>query len=586
MAHTDKLPNGFVMNNVPDDATQAQIASRAVSKGYAQPQDFAEYPDIYRSLGVAPSAFESALGATPEMIANVNDIAQTAGSKVEHTARNLAGGLVIPAAGELSLLPRIALDSGINSAFSGVTAEAENLAEGKNNDVGSAMAWGAAVPVAVHAAAPVGGALFNRFSPRVAATAKGLDDAGALERGEGDEIIRDTPPSQVEQGEPVRGESDPVKTVEQGADRARAEQALIDQDFMEHATRLHSSIEGTSYAGGALKAAKTGQAGSEAKDALDFYRQAIAGYESGVLPHMGGVEGFEHLKGAPYYEALMRSDVGELDNLIGQIDAGIVVDPAHFLNALEAYQVQAQSALNAFIKKQPQVWVSGLEDLLREFPDIDSLVSEAARMGLAPEKMSQKMVTDYQQAFVSSVKDGAEKMEGDLSKKADEYRVEANKLLRETRNNPRLKAVVTAMNHSADTMDKMAADVADAMANGRMKSGEDWSGIGMLRSMAATHGLPDLEQLYQRYRALRSGFNAMPEARAKMDKTPFTETMSDALETILTVKTLGANKAVKKVLKKPVSKAIAKPVERVRRKVRRRQALSEVNDLISKSKGE
>lgn len=625
------LPNGTPVNGVPVGTSWVDIAKDAIRQGAATPEDFVQFPEIYSQLGQQknsnkPQTMHSAGGGfAGENGSNANKLSEDAqqlqqvnpiaAASMGYSAMLADNGKVIDehpqvaaAAGALALAPvtaglslpaAYAADATsqlvADSAAHGIeTNGADAMPEHPFQDVilpipgvakmiskpvaAAAKVVAPVVKSAAHEVSSLGedigvNALIRRFSPRTAATVKGMADGGGLDAAAEEKIVDRAP------------QNDAIKTVEEGQDRAKAEQAMLDQQFMEHATRLHSAIEGTSYAGGALKAGKTGAPGKEAADALRFYRAAISPYESTAIARGELVKARPDLEDFPYYEILMRSDSGELDSLIQNIDDGKEVDPAHFLDALEAYQVNQNAQLKAFAKRLPQAYAKDIQSLARAVPGVDGLISDAVRMGLAPERVSAKMAKDYQQAFTSAVADYADKTAKALSDEADSIRSQMVDLQKKSKNNPRLKAVLTAMKHSSDTLDQMVQNISDGMNTGTMKNGVDYSDIAMLRSMAATHSdAAHLEALYQRYAALESGFNSLPVARAKMDKTPFVESALGGVETAITARTFGANRVAKAVLGKPIEKAIAAPVRRVRRAAKARQAISEVNKLVEESK--
>ncbi|ECD3895345.1 hypothetical protein E0U70_06840 [Salmonella enterica subsp. enterica serovar Gloucester] len=618
------LPNGVIMKGVPDGTSQIDIAKHAISKGYAEPIDFEAYPAIYSELtankkqpeikSTSGSGFAQKNGDSADRLSEQSRemqqsnplasaylgysamLADTGKSIDEHpqvaaTAASIAlapvtGGMSIPSAYAIDAGSQLAVDSAAHTLeTSGEDAMPEHpFADAIIPIPGVARLISKpvsqAIGIAAKAARPViseigsigedigVNSLLRRFSPRTAATVKGLADGGALDEASEREV--DAVP---------RGEK--ITTVEQGADRAVAEQALYDQKFMEFATRLHSSIEGTSYAGAALKAAKTGAGGQDARNAINFYRMAVSPYESSVIPREALLEGRGDLNDAPYFEALMRTDSAELDNLISKIDKGEEVNPAHFLDALEAYQVNQTAQIKAYAKRLPQHYAEDLRELARGMPDVDKFLSDAARMGRSTSKVAPKVSRDYQQGFTLAIKDYANGVEKSLRDEADRITEDMAKLQREQKNNPRLKAVITAMSHSHDTLEKMADNIQYGLEKGTMRGGVSADDVGMLRSMAATHDAAEhLEELYLKYRQIESGFAALPAARSEMEAAPLTERLIDAAELGLTIKTLGGNRAAKAI----APKTISGPVSKIRKTIERRQALKEINKLIEKTK--
>ncbi|EBU8203624.1 hypothetical protein DQD37_01905 [Salmonella enterica subsp. enterica serovar Cardoner] len=597
------LPNGVIMKGVPDGTSQIDIAKHAISKGYAAPIDFEAYPAIYSELTADKQQPEKEYKTTTAPVNNsgvnqldtqaVTNSLMNAGIAHVEAAQNdgltpteedMKGGKdasqyawdtlllsqpeVRLAMEGLPLAGKAAIGALTNSLTGAAThGTTENLKEDALVGAGGEVV-GKVLGVAWDGLSPVAKRFFSRFSPRTAATVKGVADGGALDEA-----------AEREVDAPTRSEK--ITTVEQGADRAAAEQALYDQKFMEFATRLHSSIEGASYAGAALKAAKTGAGGQDARNALNFYRMAVSPYESSVIPREALLEGRGDLNDAPYFEALMRTDSAELDNLISKIDKGEEVNPAHFLDALEAYQVNQTAQIKAYAKRLPQHYAEDLRALARGMPKVDKFLSDAARMGRSASKVAPKVSRDYQQGFTLAIKDYAGGVEKSLRDEADRITEEMAKLQREQKNNPRLKAVITAMSHSHDTLEKMADNIQYGLERGTMRGGVSADDVGMLRSMAATHDAAEhLEELYLKYRQIESGFAALPAARTEMEAAPLTERLIDAAELGLTIKTLGGNRAAKAI----APKTISGPVRKIRKTIERRQALKEINKVIEKTK--
>ncbi|ELY9612850.1 hypothetical protein ACEF96_003137 [Salmonella enterica] len=619
------LPNGVMMRNVPEGTSWVNVARSAIQQGVATAGDFMDYPEIYGELqpiqkkqpeikSTSGSGFAQKNGESAERLSEQSRelqqsnplaaaslgysamLADTGKSIDEHpqmaaAAASIAlapvtGGMSIPSAYAIDAGSQLAADSAAHALeTSGEDAMPEHpfadailpipgVARLISKPVSQAIGIAAkAVRPVISEIGSIGedigvNALLRRFSPRTAATVKGLADGGALD--EAAERAVDAVP---------RGEK--ITTVEQGADRAAAEQALYDQKFMEFATRLHSSIEGTSYAGAALKASKTGAGGQDAKNALNFYRMAVRPYESSVIPREELLAGREDLIDAPYFETLMRTDSAELDNLISKIDKGEEVNQAHFLDALDTYQINQEAQIKAYAKRLPQHYAEDLRGLAREVPDVDQFLSDAARMGGNSSKVAPKVSKDYKQGFTLAIKDYAGGVEKSLRDEADRITEEMAKLQREQKNNPRLKAVITAMSHSHDTLEKMADNIQYGLEKGTMRGGVSADGVGMLRSMAATHTAAEhLENLYLKYRQIESGFAALPAARSEMEAAPLTERLIDAAELGLTIKTLGGNRAAKAI----APKTISGPVRKIRKAIERRQALNEVNKAIEKTK--
>ncbi|MBF4180591.1 hypothetical protein [Lelliottia nimipressuralis] len=645
MSFSTVLPNGYQMTDIPDGTSWVEIANDAIKHGHAMPQDFQAYPDIYsqlapphteqqkisaphargvlaqqnagnverltddaRSLQQSDPIAAASMGQSAMLAANAQSIdehPQAAALAVGLALAPVTAGLSLPTAYVADAGSSLALDSAEHVAETGGT---DAFPEHPLLDVTlpvPGLAHAVAAPVkkvaglVAGAATPIGKAvwdgvselgedigvnsLLRRFSPRTAATVKGMADGGALDSSA--ERVVDEPPAAatVAEGEQFSPEDykTRVKTVAQGADRAQAEQALYDQKFMEHATRLHSAVEGTSYAGGALKSGSTRAEGQSSKDALTFYRAAIAPYESSVIPRDELLAKRLDLIDAPYFEILARTDSAEIDNLITKIDAGGEVDPAHFLDALEAYRVNQEAQINAYAKRLPQHYASDLRELARQVPDVNKFLSDAARMGVEPAKVAPKVAKDYQQGFTAAISEHANGVEKSLRAEADSITEQMAKIQREQKNNPRLKAVLTAMSHSHDTLEKMADNIQYGLEKGTMKGGVSPEEVGMLRSMAHTHdAAAHIEGLYLKYRAIESGFAALPGARTAMENAPLTERLLNAGETALTIKTLGANRA----LKAAVPSAIAGPALRVRKAIETRRALKEVNKLVEDSK--
>jgi len=368
------------MTGVPDDATQDDIAKHAISKGYATPEDFSDYPEIYAT--VAPK-YESTTAA-PDMSginpldtqavtqglinSGVAHVAAAQHDKLTPTAEQMEEGKDYAQMGwDAALLSQPWLRAAFEAApligqmgIAGATNAAAGAATHGTTDniVPDAIvgAGGVAAPVITSKAAkPV----LDRFTPAAMQYLRGrLGSAAVAEDVAKAEKYVDEAPA----AEP---ESPAAK-----ADRVAAIQAQqnewLDAYNQKIAHRL-VGVEVESYALNGLKETDVAEKGMDALDALNQFRSFTEGYENPHLPFPADER--PELSGYGQFEQVMRATHPRVDELITRLDAGEEVSAQKFYDALASYINGTRFELEQFLESSPHVHIDNLIQAVKEAPN-------------------------------------------------------------------------------------------------------------------------------------------------------------------------------------------------------------------------
>lgn len=390
MVMTVALPNGVIMNGVPDDASQLDIARHAISKGYAQSDDFREYPDIYSQLqpkkdtqpkivdsgesfeqlrkqavdnsqstqssglsmaegmAQASSGFGDSLGETTidrwnrETPAERKEDIRMAAS---FAAMPLAfTGIGIPAAAAIDTAANVAGDVA-GSAITGQDVKPIDLAV----DVGSGVA---PLPIA---------AAFKRLSPiakawvshRIAPSSLASDAVRAEEAARG--LVDEVPAERASTREEVLPEGEPKSNV----DAAIARDAELDKKLNEAAIRNYASVLADSYMAKFLRPAKTATTGQSAQQALRTFRGFTDPYSFSALPHAGEID--PALSEFSHYEAQMRHDSPRMRAILERVESGEQGLEQELYDEIENYRAEQSTKAGQVVEEMPVAKMRNLQ---------------------------------------------------------------------------------------------------------------------------------------------------------------------------------------------------------------------------------
>ncbi len=522
MSFDMELPNGFVMTGIPDGTSEADIAKHAVQKGYAKPEDFIDFPEAYRAAG-GKTHDAGNLGRIEQQGEELNN---TWMGKAEHIINEIGGSLVMPEFAGGSLAARLGLEAGSQAAVAGAQAAADN------QPVLPAAALGAASVPAAHAVGAVVKPLTARFAPSIAAYLKGwFDTVPAKAEENAPVIVEHTPTDEA----PIPAEESTVQEVKSGWDEAMSKDAVKKeaakgepaaeaaasmqarqdawrQDANDIFIRRLSALEATSYFASQLKREGTGKVGTSFADALQNYRAFTGSYHTTAVPHPAMSEDYWHLAETPFYEAVLRRDVPELDEMITQSDMGHIVNPQEALDALKGYEVKMQAVVDDFMRSAPPVLLTDLRRAAELTPEIGTWADIMGVLNPASaEKLTGRALLANRAGAADAMKPAAEQVAATIER-------EIRATMEELRTTPAtLPNVITALKNKIQSLKSMQADVlrfsekGDAAFAGLRPNDE-----AIYEAMALTHTgtrAPEGMKALNDYRALRAASRAMPAER-------------------------------------------------------------------------
>ncbi|TKV08256.1 hypothetical protein FDX19_15575 [Citrobacter sp. wls619] len=575
MPFSMELPNGFTMNNIPDGTSDTDIAKRAVQKGYATPMDFADYPEIYKAVGGKGNATQA------KMAASINDYAHSVPVELQHDVRDVAAGFVVPGARGLSWVARAGVDSVLNAATAGVQSEAENIVDGKNNDVATNMATAAVLPGVIHTVGKLAAPVLERFTPSAVQYLKGR--LGHVEAPEdianAEKYVDESPVTEVSR------EQEAEKAIKAGqrqtdrVDALTAQQAQWLDEYNQKIAHRLVGVEAESYALNGLKETDTAEKGMTAKQALQQFREFTEDYENPHLPFPGD----EHpeLSGYGQFEQVMRASHDPLNELITKIDSGEDVSSQRFYNALASYIHGTKFELERFLETSPHVNIKRLLEAVKDAPD--TLQWLDAKGILNPEMrryVSAKQAAAHRAGVSDAYTAAMERLDKELSKERSLTSAEYQEARAAGERN-----VQTALDHKIKLLDKIQKNVKSVMndAKGIKANGVKWSDIpederAIYWAMTHTHDAAQrgakAMRLYEQLEAIRA---SLPGVRD--------ETMTDkALDN--TAAQVGAGfmfGGPVGAVAAPVSRAVAQKVTRaVVRRVVGREERAEIEAAAKK----
>lgn len=556
------LPNGFVMTGVPDSASKVDIAKHAIEKGYAQPQDFGDYPDIYSQLPNkqqnAPTAvngksqrdiskdeqeklMQQAINSLPKNVSpeqrlmmegairngfgKFDEYQDAAPDHRREMIRNTTIAAAAPASAILgapleamglgataaNLTGAAALNIGADAYGAGVT---DTPITGKDIalDTGSAIA-----PAAISKAASV---VLGRLTPAAVQYLR-----GRLGHAELPEDIA-IPEKYIDEA-PVAQELPTPQTAKSASktDRIDAISAMQEQwldEYNQKIARRLVGVEAESYILNVLKPTDTAQDGLTAPAALKMFREFTEDYENPHLPFAGDER--PELSGYGQFEQLMRSEHEPTNNLIEKIDAGEDVSPQAFFDAVSSYTQGGKFSLNEFLETSPHVNIKALLGAIKEAPETAQWLDAK---GIFNPEMRQYVSAKQAAAHRAGVSDAysaaMERLNNELSSErhlsATEYH---------TAESAGQINVQTALKHKMDLLNKMQKNVQSIMndAKGIKANGVSWSDISederaVYWAMTHTHDAAargaKVMRLYEQLEAVRAALPAVRAATA-MDR--------------------------------------------------------------------
>lgn len=586
MSHSVRLPNGFLMTNVPDEATQDEIARHAIDKGYATPDDFTAYPDVYSAVAPkgesAVSSTESTLGGTPEMMANLNSYAQSTPVKVQHAVRDMAAGLALMPEAGASRAALLAAETGTQAATSTAQQLEHNIETGESGGYGKAAVEGAlTVPAGMavgKVASKVAKPIFEKISPITSQYLKGF-----FTGAERAEDVTPTPKFKDEIPEPQPREVDPEAPIDRKAQAAEqdrlaaigAEQQQWLDEFHKLAAHRMASLEAESYIQPVLAKTETTSQGEGVANAMSFYRGFVQDYETGILPHPGDTR--PELSGLAQYEAIMRDDSPKIDELLNRYEAGESVHPQELYDAIEAYKMGTVQAVEDWFKSKPEAFLNDLIDAEKAAPGVNSWLDSQGALGAGKRRfVADKLYRAHLAGTVDAISGMTDKFLNDIRQ---ERALTSDEFLYATENG--IRNMATALKHKLATLDKMENNVRAAIATSKgekLSSGaKGWQNLtddeqaiywGMVHTHEAAERGADVMRQYRRFESLN---NALPGRRAV---NPFDQVNNAATAAtvgfmtggplgamIAPIARAGAEKAVNTVRRKVIKSAVTKAIE-------------------------
>ncbi|XUA17743.1 hypothetical protein ACQVA2_13775 [Citrobacter sp. OP27] len=519
MPYSMRLPNGFLLNNVPDDATQEDIAKRAISKGYAVPEDFKAYPDVYRQVA-KPGRLESSLGATPEMMENINDYSQSTPVKIQHGIRDAASFLTAPEGEGFSTALRLATQGGGQAAVAG----AQDIIGGHPEDALGDMSVVAITPPILHGGMKLAAPVLERFTPAATQYLKGrLGKVTAAEDVANAEKYVDEAP--VSESEKVSEAEKVVGSANKQDDRVNALSALESQwvdEYNQKIARRLVGVEGESYILKGLKPDDTGALGKSAPEALQQFRKFTEEYENPHLPFPGDER--PELSGYGQFEQVMRAEHEPTNAIINRIDAGEDVKPGELYEAVSSYIHGTKHGLNEFLETSPHIRINRLISAIKEAPEITQWLDAK---GVVNPEARQYIAAKHAAAHRAGVADAYEAVVGKLDKELTKERSLASAEYEEARG-AGIRNKQTALDHKIKLLKKMQVNVQSVLndAAGRKVDGIAWKDLNederaIYWAMAHTHeGAQRGAKVMRMYEQMESVKAALPGVRAAtaMDK--------------------------------------------------------------------
>ncbi|HAU3117763.1 TPA: hypothetical protein JDC63_000858 [Salmonella enterica subsp. arizonae] len=349
-------------------------------------------------------------------------------------------------------------------------------------------------------------------------------------------------------------------------DRVTAEaslQAEAAQAMNETFTRRYFAQLGDSYMAQPMKVGQYGETSTPVQ-ALYWLRNQTKDYSTSILPHPATIPGYEHLTGVPDVEAHLRADLPWLDDAIQTIDKGGDIDKKWLGQKLEehnsAMETKADDAMRAWDKSD----IADLVSLMKEIPDIETLVDWEGITGTAPREQAIKSIRDARQM---GLRDATKAYAQDTITRIDEEIAE-QKYAQSVADSSGETGAVTAIGKQVDALTKMRSDLEEYMQTGDLKDSltNDEEAMFIAAGKLHAEAAPGL-RIYQRYREIRAAHNALP-----IEKEPglFDKAVDKGVDTaalLMAKGTMGASWLGRNAAKKAVKAAGSGAVRMVKKNV-------------------
>ncbi|EIP3951810.1 hypothetical protein LSB85_003677 [Salmonella enterica] len=301
----------------------------------------------------------------------------------------------------------------------------------------------------------------------------------------------------------------PVSAEAKRQDRLTAEASLQDEAVKamnETFTRRYFAQLGDSYMAQPMKVGQYGETSNPAQ-ALYWLRHQTKGYATSILPHPSTVPGYEYLEGVPDVEAHLRADLPWLDDAIQAIDKGGDIDKKWLGQKLEEHNRTMAGKADDVMRQWDKADIADIVSLMKEIPNIDTLVDWEGVTGAAPREQTLKSIRE---ARKMGLRDATKAYAQDTITRIDEEIAE-QKYARSVADNSGETGAVTAIGKQIDALNKMRGDLEEYMQTGDLKGSLTNDEEAMFIAAGKLHpeASPGL-RIYQRYREIRAAHNALP----------------------------------------------------------------------------
>ncbi|END1362322.1 hypothetical protein ABLL29_001971 [Salmonella enterica subsp. enterica] len=358
----------------------------------------------------------------------------------------------------------------------------------------------------------------------------------------------------------------PVSAEAKLKDRVAAEsslQAEAAQAMNETFTRRYFAQLGESYMAQPMKVGQYGETSNPAQ-ALYWLRNQTKDYSTSILPHPSTIPGYEHLTGVPDVEAHLRADLPWLDDAIQTIDKGGEVDKKWLGQKLGEHNSTMANKADDAMRKWDKADIADLVGLMKEIPDIETLVDWEGITGTAPREQAIKSIRDARQM---GLRDATKAYAQDTITRIDEEIAE-QKYAQSVADSSGETGAVTAIGKQVDALTKMRGDLEEYINTGNLKDSltNDEEAMFIAAGKLHAEAAPGL-RIYQRYREIRAAHNALP-----IEKEPglFDKAVDKGVDTaalLMAKGTMGASWLGRNAAKKAVKAAGSGAVRMVKKNV-------------------